>query len=84
MMLFLEDTNYNHLPCGDPFFGGGKRVACTLSCCEVVTTPRPARRRRLPASFTDWMTTPDGVSRCRLAPLCLCDLVFTTPTGKGL
>ena len=37
-MLFLEDTNYNHLPCGDPFFGGGKRVACTLSCCEVVTT----------------------------------------------
>ena len=38
MMLFLEDTNYNHLPCGDPSFGGGKRVACTLSCCEVVTT----------------------------------------------
>ena len=30
-----------------PLFGGGKRVACTLSCCEVVTTPRPARRRRL-------------------------------------
>eukprot|EP00964_Phaeocystis_antarctica_P044456 scaffold25552_cov34-Phaeocystis_antarctica.AAC.2 len=26
------------------------------------------------------MTTPDGVSRCRLAPMC--DLVFTTPTGK--
>ena len=46
--------------------------------CEVVTTPQPARRRRLPASFTDWMTTPDGVSRCRLAPMR--DLVFTTPT----
>ena len=27
------------------------------------------------------MTTPDGVSRCRLAPMR--DLVFTTPTGKG-
>ena len=35
----------------------------------------------VPASFTDWMTAPDGVSRCRLAPMC--DLVFTTPTGKG-
>eukprot|EP00964_Phaeocystis_antarctica_P108866 scaffold73357_cov64-Phaeocystis_antarctica.AAC.2 len=23
------------------------------------------------ASFTDWMTPPDGVSRCRLAPLCV-------------
>ena len=30
----------------------------------------------------DWMATPDGVSRCRLAPLS--DLVFTTPTGKGV
>ena len=27
------------------------------------------------------MTTTDGVSHCRLAPMR--DLVFTTPTGKG-
>ena len=33
--LFLEDPNYNHVPCGDPFFGGYWRGGCTLSCCVV-------------------------------------------------
>ena len=33
--LFLEDPNYNHIPCGDPFFGGYWRGGCTLSCCVV-------------------------------------------------
>ena len=33
--LFLEDPNYNHLPCGALFFGGYWRAGCTLSCCVV-------------------------------------------------
>ena len=30
-----KDPNYNHIPCGDPFFGGYWRSACTLPCCVV-------------------------------------------------
>ena len=34
--LFLEDPNYNHVPCGDTFwFGGYWRGGCTLPCCVV-------------------------------------------------
>ena len=55
-----------------------------MHMCMYVTLYAALYRRATGtmSSFTDWMTTPDGVSRCRLAPVC--DLVFTTPTGKGL
>ena len=33
--MFLEDNEYNHVPCGDAFFGGHFRVGCVLKCCIV-------------------------------------------------
>ena len=35
LLLGLWPLPYNHIPCGDPFFGGYWRSACTLPCCVV-------------------------------------------------
>eukprot|EP00964_Phaeocystis_antarctica_P128950 scaffold92779_cov66-Phaeocystis_antarctica.AAC.2 len=58
----------------------GTAPISNLSGTRVTSLP-PLCVHALGILYTDWMTTPDGVSRCRLAPLR--DLVFTTPTGKG-
>ena len=59
MRLFLEDPNYNHDPCGDPFwFGGYWRGDCALPCC-VVPIKDETDSERDPES-TDYDTDTDS------------------------
>ena len=50
--LFLEDPNYNHLPCGALFFGGYWRAGCTLSCCVVPIKDETETRNGIPTPLT--------------------------------